>query len=220
MEKYTDIEKANINFYGNAVSYSMRIDEVKSFLNEIHNFIEKTNKHLKKIKTKKIDPDALEDLKYHFEYTHGDILRKSIIISIIIILSSELNNYCNDFKKHKKLKINYKDFKGDLLERFKNYCLKVLDINLDFESDIWKDIASIYEIRNCLIHNDGCLNNFIKRNLIEDFAKRHNSPEIILDDYLDITNQVCLESISTVEKFLDILTFIAFEHFPGNYGGK
>jgi hypothetical protein len=51
---------------------------------------------------KGLDIKTFENLKYHFEHTQGGILRKSIIISTVILLESEIDIYCKDFRKHKK----------------------------------------------------------------------------------------------------------------------
>jgi hypothetical protein len=212
--KYTDAEKAHINFFGNSVEFSGQVEELKSYLNEVHKFIEVTHLHLQNDKIKGYDSNTLETLKYHYEYTHGDILRKSILISTIILLESGIDIYCKDFQERQKLKVGYKDLKGDLLDRFKFYSLKVLNSNFDFKSRLWQDIGALYEIRNCLIHNNGSLENFGKRKVIEEFTKRNQSFEITDNDFIEITHQACIFSLDTVDKFHDAITRFAFEIYP------
>jgi len=220
MKQYTDIEKANINFFGNWCNVSMQIEELESYLNEIQKYIEITFYHLQTNKINGYDSDTLENLKYHYEHTHGEILRKSIIISIVVLLESEIDNYCRDFQKHKKLKVGYYDFRGDLLDRFKIFSRKIIDSSFNFESILWQDIIGLYEIRNCFVHNCGSLDNFAKRKTIENFVQRHNSFTITENEFINVTHKGCLDSIKVVYDFFEKLTSFAFECFPGTYGQK
>jgi hypothetical protein len=212
--EFTDIEKAYINFFGNSAEFGGQVDELRSYLNEVRNFIEVTNHHLQNDKIKGYDNDTLADLKYHYEYTHGDISRKSILISTIILLESGIDIYCKDFQKQQKLKIGYKDLKGDLLDRFKFYSLKILNSSFDFNSRLWQDISGLYEIRNCLVHNNGSLENFGKRKVIEEFVKRNRSFEITEDEFIEITHQACLFGLDSIDKFHVEITMFAFEIYP------
>jgi hypothetical protein len=211
---FTDKEKAHINFFGNSAEFGGQVDELRSYLNEVHKFIEVTNHHLQNDKIKGYDTNTLETLKYHYEYTHGDILRKSILISTIILLESGIDMYCKDFQKQQKLKVGYKDFKGDLLDRFKIYSVKILNSTFDFNCRLWQDICGLYEIRNCLVHNNGSIENFAKRKVIEEFIKRNNSFEITENDYIEITHNACLFGLDTVDNFYVAITKFAFEVYP------
>jgi hypothetical protein len=218
MKQYTDIEKANINFFGNWCGVTMQIEELESYLNEVHKFIEVTNYHLQTDKIKGYDTDTLDNLKYHYEHTHGNILRKSIIISTVILLESEIDSYCQDFQKHYKLKVSYKDFKGDLLDKFKSFSGKLVDSTFDFNSTLWQDIVGLYEVRNCFIHNCGSLDNFGKRKTIESFVQRHQSFAITDNEFVEVSHKGCLDSTKIIHDFLKEITTFAFKCFPRSYG--
>ncbi len=211
---FTKIETANLNFFGNLVTFGGQIDEIRSYLNEIHKFIEVTNFHLQNDKIKGYDIETLEMLKYNYEYSHGDILRKSILISINVILELGIDRYCKDFQKHGNFKISYKELKGDLLERFKTYSLKILNSKFDFNSCLWSDIIGLYEVRNCLIHNNASLINFGKKRVIEEFILRNKAFEITDNEYICITHQACIFGLDSVENFYSKITEFAFEVFP------
>jgi hypothetical protein len=112
------------------------------------------------------------------------------------------------------LKICYKDFKGDLLERFKTFSLKILNSTFDFNSQLWQDIVGLYEIRNCLIHNNGSLDNFGKHKTIESFIKRNRSFCKNENNFIEITHKACLLGLNIVDTFYDAITSFAFECFP------
>lgn len=217
MRPFTDIEKANNNFFGNLVGIDMQLDELKVYLNEVHNFIKITNVHLQSEKVKGLDYDTLENLKYHFEHTQGEILRKSIIISIIILLENEIDTYCEDFKEHKKITVSYRDFRGDMLDKFKLFSVKLLGSDFDFQSSLWQDIVGLYEVRNSLVHNNGLVSNFGKKKTVENFVKRNKSFSIDEDERIEISHQACLDSIKIVEAFFEHITQFAFKVFPDRY---
>lgn len=217
MAEWTEGEKANIIFFGNAVGIDMQLDELKVYLNQVYNFIKFTHVNLQLDKIMGLDGEALENLKYHFEYTQGEILRKSIIISIEILLESEIDTYCKVFKECKKLPIGYNDFKGDLLDKFKKFSSKLLQSDFNFEGTLWCDIVGLYEIRNSLVHNRGLTSNFGKRRTIESFIRRNKSFEIDDNERICISNQACLDSIQIVETFFNEITDFALRIFPDGH---
>jgi hypothetical protein len=217
MAEWTEGEKANNNFFGNAVGIDMQLEELKVYLNEVHNFIRITNITLQSDKMKDLDEETLENLKYHFENTQGEILRKSIIISIVILLESEIDTYCRDFKRYKKLSIGYNDFKGDLLDKFKIFSSRLLQSDFNFQGTLWQDILGLYEIRNSLIHNNGLLTDFGKRKTIERFISRNKSFEIDDNERICISHKACLDSVKIVETFFNELTDFALRIFPDRH---
>lgn len=217
MKPYTPIEKANNHFFGNIVSIDMQLDELKVYLTEVHSFIRITNINLQSDKLKNLDNEALENLRYHFQHTQGNILMTSIIISIVILLENEIHNYCEDFKFHRNTLVGYRDFRGDLLDKFKLFSIKILQSDFNFQSSTWQDIIGLYEVRNSLIHNKGLLTDFGKRNIIETFIKRNNSFSIDENERIVITQQACMNCINIVETFFEEITKFAFKVFPDRY---
>lgn len=217
MAEWTEGEMANNNFFGNAVGIDMQLDELKVYLNEVHSFIKITHINLQSDRMRGLDSETLENLKYHFEHTQGEILRKSIIISTVILLESEIDTYCKDFRKHKKLSIGYNDFKGDLLDKFKIFTSKLLQSDFNFQGTLWQDIVGLYEIRNSLVHNCG---------LVSDFGKERQSKVLLLEtNHLKLTTmreyvfhaQACLDSIKIVETFFNEITDFALRVFPDRH---
>jgi len=213
----TEGERASNNFFGNMVNIDMQLEELKVYLTEVNNFIRITNINLQSEKVKGLDYETLENLKYHFEETQGEILRKSIIISIIILLESEIDHYCKDFKKLKKLNVGYNDFRGDLLDKFKFYSAKILMSDFNFQGSLWQDIVGLYEIRNSLVHNNGMLDNFGKRKTVENFIYRNKSFMIDEDARICISHQACIDSIKIIESFFNEITDFALRVFPDRY---
>src|ERR1035437_4675466 len=217
MKRFTKKEKTEIDFLGNMVRISGQINGLKLFLEDVNKFIQLTEQGLKTEKSKDFDSEKLHNLKYHYKYTQGDLLRKSIIISTVILLESEIDNYCRDFKSLKKLKVSYKDFNGSLLDRFKSFTTKILDLSFDFNSSQWLSIKELYEISNCLVHNYASLENFGKSEVIKTFIKKHKNFEISDNEFIEISNEGCLECIEIVNIFFKNITRIAMDCFPEKY---
>lgn len=216
-KKYTDEQIAYIRFLGNSAEFSGQVRELQSYLNEVQKFIEVTNHHLQNDRIKGHDFQTLELLKYHFEFSHGDILRKSIVISTIILLEFGIDLYCKEFREQQKLKIGHQDLKGDLLDRFKFYSIKILNSDFDFNSLLWQDISGLYEIRNCLVHKNGSLQYFGKKKVVEEFVKRNRSFEITESEHLEITHEACMFGLDTINQFYDKITRFAFTVYPDFY---
>lgn len=214
MAEFTKDEKAHINFFGNAVEVDMQIEELKVYLEEVHNFIKITHVNLQSNKVIGLDTETLENLKYHFEHTQGEILRKSIIISTVILLENAIDEYCKTFKEYGKLKIGYGELRGDLLSRFKIFSSKILNSNFDFQSTLWQDVKGLYEIRNSLVHNYGLVSDFGKRKTVDEFVKRNRSFEIDDNDRICISHKACLDSIEIVWSFYTEITDFALGIFP------
>ena len=214
---YSPSEWANINFYGNYCDFSYHLNEISDYLQEFQNYIQVTNHHLQNGRISGHDEEQLELMKINFQHSHGDILRQSTIISLYILLETEMDVYCKTFKKHSGGQITLSDFKGDLLERFKTYSKKVIEIPFDFGSSLWQFIIGLHEVRNCLVHNNGIIEGFGKRKVIEHFAEHQNLITIGDNYFLDITFNGCKESIEQVDRLFATITELAFDRFPGSY---
>lgn len=214
---YTPDEWANLNFYGDYCDISMELDELLSYLKEFQNYIQVTHHHLESGRISGHDALQLEQMKYNFQHTHGNILRQSTIISLYILFEIGIDRYCRTFSKHLKTKLKATDFKGDVLERFKTYANKVINIPFDFSSDLWNYVVGLHEVRNCLVHSNGIVENFGKRKVIEQFSKRQNLIIIKNDYFIDVTFNGCTESIEQIDRFFVTITELAFDAYPGRY---
>lgn len=217
-ENYTYDEWANLSFFGNYTDYCYYIDELKEFLIEFQKYIEVTNIQLASDRITSHDSEHLEQMKHSFEHSHGSILRESSIISLYIQLERSIDGFCNNFKKFSGSKIGLSDFRGDILDRFKKYSVKVMDLGYDFSSSQWQYIVGLHEIRNCLVHNSGVVEGYNKRAVIDSFIKLQKSISLYDNYSLEITFEGCMTAISMVEEFLKTLTSLAFKKFPGRYG--
>jgi hypothetical protein len=216
MGEYSPSEMANLNFFGNYCNISMQLEALKAFLVNIEDHINIKGKDLNQ-SVEGYDVHALENLQYHYEYTHGDLLRSSVIISLVVVLESEIHNYCFDFAKHMGARLSHRDFGGSLMNQFKTFMSKYVQSTFDFGSQTWEDLIGVYEFRNCFVHNRGSLDGFGKRKILESFFSRLGEVEVSGNEVIHLGRDQCLVCVDIVEKFFHEITSFALIHFPGQY---
>lgn len=217
--KMTNSEHANLMFFGNFVDADVNLEDLKDFLIDVSKFIDETKNRLSSKEFPSVPLHEVETLKDHYEYTFGEILRKSFIVTLCIFLEQELGTYCKEFKKQLKLDISWKDFKGAALERFKLYINKLLKLKLNLSNTMWQDLQGIISLRNCLVHSNGNLENFSDAERIRAFSKRHNSL-VIDEDGVEISVKICQECLGIIKDFIKTIYDYALSYFPGSYGRK
>jgi len=249
-EEYTQDSFANLMFFGDYVNFGMQLDDLRDFLKEFQKYIEVTNHHLRTNRLTGYDEEQLGEMKERFEYSHGEILRNSIIISLYILIETELKGYCNNYCDYGNFKIRVSELKGDILSRFKVYCTKVIDLPFDFSSGLWEFIENLQELRNYLVHNNGELEGFNRQKTLRQFARSNSvitideddnngelegfnrqktlrqfarSNSVITideDDILDITFNGCYQAMDEIDRFFVTISELAMQRFPGRHGLK
>ena len=218
--KITKTEIANLRFFTNFFKAKARLEDLGSFLEEINIFIEEKRK---RAESKNInDADIIAQYKIKeftvfrtgYEFEFGEILRIAFIVTLGILLEQDIRKYCDEFKEQLNLEIGWKDFRGSALDRFKLFINKLVKIKLSISNTTWKDLNSIVALRNCLVHADGCLENFSEANKVKDFARRYNSLKI-QDNFLQISIRTCEDCLGIVRDFIEAIYGDALAFFPG-----
>jgi len=97
--------------------------------------------------------DYLEsELGRLLSYDFPSIHRNSFLVSCCSYLEERLFYFCEDLRDKHNLPLKVSDLKGNALERVKKYFTKLGKIDIP---DNWEEILSISNIRNCIIHNEG-----------------------------------------------------------------
>lgn len=220
MAEWTEGEKANNNFFGNAVEIDVKLDELIFMLNDLNELVNGKRESLENQLLDNINDATREKIEatlYYYQNQPTFFLIEAIFLSLIILLENEIDTYCKDFRNYKKLSIGYNDFKGDLLDKFKIFSSKILHSDFDFQGTDWQNIVGLYEIRNSLVHNRGLVSDFGKRKTIESFVSRNKSFEIDDNDRVCISHKGCLDSIRIVEIFFNKLADFALRVFPDKH---
>ena len=83
-----------------------------------------------------------------FTESFTSMLFKSVLISTWLFMESEFKGYCNAMQCALSMDLSYSDLKGSAIDRFRNYTLKVLKLDLRLNDENWQDLKAINEIRN------------------------------------------------------------------------
>jgi hypothetical protein len=144
---------------------------------------------------------------------HPDITRKSFIVSLLISLDSQMTNYCQHLQKCEQQKIKWNELKGSALERFIKYSEKLCSLNPIASDDVKQKIRSLIELRNCIVHNDSCLDGFSKAAAIESFARQIEG--ITLENgRINLSVSVCIECADLIQEFMSSAYKSALEKHP------
>lgn len=208
----TESQMIGVNFRGNAINFSLELDELKIFLTNVDSFIVERRNEMRSLMFELETLPSEDDMLYHLEETLHPILYKSLIVSLIILLEGEINLFCTTFTDYSHT-VKYNELKGNFLDRCKIYLSKIIKLDFDFTTATWSNIIGLYEVRNIIVHHQGVIpENYNRNKIILDFIKKHDS--FCENSKLVITNDACLEAIEMVEAFYRIISDLAISRYP------
>ena len=165
-------------FFGSLCEADDKIDEIVHFHSELESLINKEKTVLGDVNVEYDDNPELYNRKFHFDNTLEQNLRMSIIVNLVTFLEVELQNFCSNLQTALNLKIKYNEIKGTILEQFKTYTNKVGDLEIDFSSSTYQRVKNIIELRNCIVHYEGIIENFYGRKFNRSEAIKKLAKEI------------------------------------------
>ncbi len=205
----------NTLFFGNYIDADLKLIDLHDYLRDINKFINRKNRY----KEKKYEESILKDIAIEmFTESFTSILFKSVLISTWVFMEGEFKGYCNAMQRAMGIDLSYSDLKGSSINRFRNYSLKVLKLDLRLRDENWDDLKAINEIRNSLVHDvlekKPLISDFIKRNRLKGLLHNDNNDNIVLDQ----NNLIIM--IMLCRQFIERIYCVALETFPGEYGPK
>lgn len=201
------IEMPSFNGYLETISEFLKA-ETKKHLEDIDNFKEQ-------ITSGKIvlddDPgqltyeDHLNDLLNNID-EFEDILLKSFFVTIYGFLESKLMQRCRKLEQQNKgVVLSISEIRGEGVQKAMTYLIKVqrIDFSLSNSSE-WEKIQNYNTLRNCIVHNEGRLDDGLKegRGKLEKFIERKDSNLHLSDSYIILTRVFCEKAWETMEEFL------------------
>ncbi|MEQ9309855.1 MAG: hypothetical protein RLN90_10400 [Balneolaceae bacterium] len=217
------IGTARILGEGSRVTYD--IDEVKSAHNIVSELIQKELKKFPSPDTIDFNLDDSEKANRVRNLLIAlDEHRRSVIIRLVSILEIGIHDYCKALQFELELSLSYSDLKGNILEQFKDYTQKAINLNLPFDKENWKSIKEIFELRHLIVHHDGYLvgfNNkvFNRKKQILELAKKYNF--LILEDEelaIDLSENTCDQVAEIAMEFCNIIYPAAIDHITSIVG--
>lgn len=140
----------------------------------------------------------------------------SIIPSCYMIFETNLVAFANIAKQHYFLNLKYNDLVGGKTEKIKNYLTKLANINIS-EIDSWNSLKDLEIIRNCIIHNEGKVNDGFRESDKLRSLKKKYPDDISISKPLHEDGDCVVIRFSLCEKFLEILDSF-FNHLIEEFG--
>lgn len=123
-----------------------------------------------------------------------NLQRRSALITLFGYFEHELDQLCVLYKSEKEFRIALSDIKGQGIDRSTRYLKKVADINTHKNSDEWRQIKNVQNIRNLIVHQDGRLSDK-SDNRIQNVIKYINQTELLSGDTEVILNEGFLKHV-------------------------
>ena len=201
-------------FWTISIFYWSMFDGLKSYLNSISQFLDQVSVQLKQYEPPTGGEAEIEHsiAIERFEEQFPTLLTSSFIITLVSTLERELSKYCDTAARFSNIRIRLSDLRGSFHDQFKNYLSNVVKMSFDFQSDNWKDIKGLIEVRNAIVHNDGILEDSSRANTIRNLNKRYPTLTI-KGEVVEPTMLFCNQMIQVVHDFLVSLTDAAYEHY-------
>lgn len=132
-----------------------------------------------------------------------NILRRSFFVNLYSFLESTLMQKCHDLERKDVQTLLLKEIAGKGIQQAMTYFIKVQGIPFSLgESSQWEKIRHYQRLRNCIVHNEGKLDERTsERPKIESFVAKE--PGLSLSDgEVVLGADFCSEAIDVIETFL------------------
>ncbi len=202
---------SNTLFFGNSVDTSMRFGQIGKFIEHVDGFFKREVEWFRN----EAHPDLEIEFVPLFAQELPPVLYTSSIITLVSIMEQELRGISTALKSELGLGLSLNHLSGSLIERFNRYVLQVALLDVQISEEDWSDIASIYELRNCLVHSGGSLGDFSKKSLVQQFCKKQ---KIKIDgDFIELSFDDVKTILGMVVRFMDGIYNATLQRFPGQY---
>jgi hypothetical protein len=141
-----------------------------------------------------------------------NILRKSFFISIYTFLESSLMQHCRYLEETKSdILLSLSEIAGEGIHKAMIYLIKVQRINFSLSTrPEWSEIRQYNRLRNCIVHNEGKLNEGFRKEQRDQLANHINqsgSGLTIFGDEIILDEEFCKRALDTIKRFLTSVLF-------------
>ena len=208
----------------NNINIKIRIESLKSLIELFKAGIEKKKdeelQNIYKLKDKIEDELDIYELRtaeeiFELEYVNyfngefecsqlENTATYSIIPSCYMLFETNLVAFANIAKEHFCIELKHNELVGGKTEKIKKYLSKLADIDVS-KIQSWSSLKDLEIIRNCIIHNEGKVNQEFKRdNKIRKIAKKYRN-HISISTPLHENENYIIVKFSLCDLFLEKL---------------
>lgn len=107
--------------------------------------------------------------KNEFEKVLPRLVGYSFVMMVFSELEFRINEICRELRKREHVPLKINDFKGNVLERLSKFL--IASNKSPLEKKEVNEIRDFIIIRNCVVHNNGFIDNFSDSKRLRDIAK-------------------------------------------------
>ena len=135
-----------------------------------------------------------------------NMLRRSFFTSLYSFLETQLVKECRS-RKSQDTPLSFSEIAGQSdIEKAKIYFAKVLRVYFPSDTPEWQEIQHYRLLRNCLVHNQGRLDDTRDYKALREYAASKNGLSI-QDDEIYLGKEFCKEANQNIKAFLCLLLF-------------
>jgi hypothetical protein len=190
----------NTLFYGNGIDASCRLDELEQFLDFIPHVIEREADYFRTEAHIDIEREFLP----LFTETFPPIVFTSVITSSVMLLEFEVRGFCDTLARQLGSQLRLSDLRGNLLDKFKLLAVVNGKLDIDTSSKAWRNAVRLFEVRNCLLHNYGVLDEFSSSKSIEMYLSENNVSKSTTNT-LQVDRSLAELALQTASQFIELI---------------
>lgn len=152
--------------------------------------------------------EYIEDIVNYYE-EFPRILRNSFLVSAHSVLEYDIDIICKKLKEMQEIPINISDLHGNILKRAKLYW-SLAKLHFPCDEKTWQEINNYSQVRNCIAHDNGLLQEDDK-NLIIYVKKKGIISNSTDERRIVLTKQFCEEALQTMQNFV-ITLYESLQH--------
>lgn len=138
--------------------------------------------------------------RYRYSIEFPNILRTSVFLSLYSFLENQLVVLCKQIQSRKRISLSVNDLNDSGIEKASKYLKKVVGIDFPDNTKEWTYIKQCNQLRNCIVHNGGIVNEENKKLLnaiatIPSVKAEYN----LLEKGIKLEKEFCLDFIMNIE---------------------
>lgn len=135
------------------------LDEMEEFANFLERSLENAVTEIEESIDKHVTQSSADEELWNVTENFPYLFRASALISILGFFEHNLNVVCDALRKEFSKEVKITDLPGKGLKRSKQYISKIIGVNFPANSESWKILLKLSEIRNLIAHRDSHIKN-------------------------------------------------------------
>jgi hypothetical protein len=164
--------------------------------------LERITRNMKEEEKKEFYEFYSDDLDFELSF---NMMRSYFLVLLMSFLENELKNLCWALQTARGLNVSLNDIGERGLRKPQLFLKKIAGIDFPDQAKPWQELLAYYDVRNCIVHNDGEIietktRDFVrKKKTLFDWDEKTSYKEVIL------RKKCCPDVIAKLKEFFEQL---------------